>query len=232
MLNDLRYGFRMLLKNPGFTAVVVLSLALGIGANTAVFSLIDAVLLKMLPVRNPEQLVQLTWTRPDGTPDDSFSYPGFEEFRDHNQVFSGVFAFESLGRVNVAMNGHGELAEGQVVSGRYYSVLGVNAIVGRTIGPEDDQAPGANPVAVISYNYWKRRFNLDPETVGKSITINGSPFTIIGITPPEFFGLQTGEAIDLSIPIKMLVQVKPEWSGGGDRSLFKAHDSWWLRVMA
>src|SRR5262249_44263934 len=117
MYNDLRYAFRMLFKNSAFTAVLVLSLALGIGANTAIFSLIDAVLLKMLPVRNPEELVQLSWTRPDGTPDDSFSYPGFEEFRDHNQVFSGVLAFESLGRVNVSVNSHGELVEGQLVSG-------------------------------------------------------------------------------------------------------------------
>jgi putative ABC transport system permease protein len=232
MLNDLRYATRMLGKSPAFTAVVVLSLALGIGANTAIFSLIDAVLLKMLPVQNPEQLVQLTWTGSDGRRDDSFSYPGFEEFRDHSPVFSGVFAFESLGRVNVGVNGRGELAVGQVVSGNYYSVLGVNAIVGRTISPEDDRVPGANPVAVINYNHWKGRFNLDPAIVGRSITINGSPFTVIGVTPPEFFGLQTGDSVDLTIPTKVLAQVKPEWSTTGDRSIFKARDTWWLRVMA
>lgn len=231
LLQDLRYGSRMLAKSPGFTAVVVLSLALGIGANTAIFSLIDAVLLKMMPVRNPEQLVQLTWTAPDGRPDDSFSYPGFEEFRDHNQVFSGVFAFESLDRVNVGVNGQGELVAGQVVSGNYYSVLGVNAVAGRTIGPEDDRVPGPSPVAVISYNYWKRRFNFDPAVVGKGITLNGSPFTIIGVTPSEFFGLQVGDSVDLSIPTKMLAQVEPEW-GVAERSIFEARDTWWLRVMA
>src|SRR5439155_21754738 len=117
-MNDLKFAFRQLVKNPGFTAVAVLTLALGIGANTAIFSLIDAVLLKMLPVRNPEQLVRLSWTDPHGRPDDTFSYPAFEAFRDGNKVFSGVLAFASLGKVNVGVNGEGQLADGQVVSGK------------------------------------------------------------------------------------------------------------------
>jgi predicted permease len=231
-VQDLHFGLRMLRKSRGYTAVAVITLALGIGANTAIFTLIDAVLLKMLPVRDPEQLVQLTWTDPHGRPDDTFSYPTFEEFRDRNEVFSGVLAFASLGKVNVGVNGEGQLADGQVVSGNYYQVLGVNALVGRAISPDDDKVPGASPAAVISYDYWRRRFSLDSGVVGKNLTLNGSPFTIVGVTPPEFFGLQAGNSVDVSVPTKMLAQVKPEWSTVGNRSIFKAVDNWWLEIMA
>src|SRR5690242_15465329 len=222
----------MLSKNPSFTAVAVVTLAFGIGANTAIFGLIDAVLLKMLPVRDPEQLVQLTWTDPHRRSDDTFSYPAFEEFRDRNKVFSGVLAFASLGKVTVGVNGEGQLADGQVVSGNYYRVLGVNAVVGRTVSPEDDKVSGASPVAVIGYDYRRRRFSLYPGVVGRNVTLNGSPFTIIGVTPPEFFGLQAGNSVDVSVPIKMLAQVKPEWSTVGNRSIFNAVDNWWLEIMA
>jgi predicted permease len=205
---DLRYALRTLRRNPGFAVVAVLTLALGIGANTAIFSLIDAVLLKMLPVNNPERLALLTHgDSPDaGT---RFAYSQYKRLRDQNQVFSGLLAYFPL-RLTVSVDGQPEPAvAGQLVSGNYYSVLGVNAALGRTIIPDDDRAPGASPVCVISYNYWRRRFAGAPAIVGKTIHLSGSPFTIIGVTPPEFFGLEVGSSLDISVPLMMQPQVMP-----------------------
>src|SRR5262245_8530507 len=188
-LQDLRYALRTLRRNPGFAAVAVLTLGLGIGANTAIYSLIDAVLLKQLPVKNPEQLVLIRHadSRATVTP---FGYHTYKQFRDQNQVFSGVLAYHQL-RLTVNVDGQPEPAvAGQLVSGNYYSVLGVNAVLGRTIVPDDDRAPGESPVCVISYNYWQRRFAGDPDIVGKTIRLSGAPFNIIGVTQPEFFGLE------------------------------------------
>ena len=209
-VQDLRYGLRMLAKSPGFTSVIVLSLALGIGANTAIFSLIDAVMLKMLPVRQPEQLVLLNWVskghsymirgydgssykdkmgRDIGT---SFSYPIYQSIRARNTAFSDVLGFADADQpLNVNAFGLSGLAKGEYVSGNYFSTLGVGAALGRTFVPADDNA-GASPVAVISYAYWTSRFGGDPSTVGKAITVNSVPFTLIGVTAPEFFGLQAG----------------------------------------
>ena len=172
---DVRYAMRMFGRTPGFTIVVVMTLALGIGANTAVFSLINAVLLKMLPVKDPEQLVQFSKIQPVDGEIDYFSYPEVERFQHEAQAFSGVFAFANLGGVNVEANGHGEIANGQVVSGNYFSTLGVSAILGRTISPADDQVSGGNTVAVISYKYWRERLAGDPAVVGKKIVVNNYP---------------------------------------------------------
>src|SRR5262245_44592655 len=208
MFQDLRYAVRMLLKHRGFTCVAALTLALGIGANTAIFSLIDAVLLKRLPVKNPERLVLLRHANSRGT-ENTFSYRTYEQFRDQNQVFSGLLAYHAL-RLTVSVDGQPEPAvAGQLVSGNYYSVLGVNAALGRTILPDDDRAPGESPVCVLSYNYWRRRFAGDPAVVGKTIHIGGAPFTIIGVTPPEFFGLEVGSSLDISVPLMMQQQVMP-----------------------
>src|ERR1700733_13112469 len=177
---DVRYAMRMFGRTPGFTAVIVVTLALGIGANTAVFSLINAVLLKMLPVKDPEQLVKLSKIQPVNGPNDYFSYPEVERFQRATQAFSAVFAFANLGGVNVEANGHGEIATGQVVSGNYFSALGVSAILGRTIAPADDQLAGSS-VAVISYKYWRERLAGDPAVVGTKIAVNNHPFTIIGV---------------------------------------------------
>jgi predicted permease len=205
---DLRYALRMLHRNSGFAAVAVLTLALGIGANTAIFSLIDAVLLKMLPVRSPEQLVLLRHADGRGTIT-PLPYYAYKQFRDRNQVFSGVLAYHPL-RLTVSIDNSSEPAvAGQLVSGNYYSVLGVNAALGRTIAPDDDRAPGESPVCVISYNYWQRRFAGDPAVVGKTIHLGGAPFTIIGVTPPEFFGLEVGSSLDISVPLMMQQQVMP-----------------------
>src|SRR5262245_1936108 len=209
MFQSLRYGVRMLLKHPGFTCVAALTLALGIGANTAIFSLIDAVLLKMLPVKNPERLVLLRHANSRGT-ENTFAYRTYEQFRDQNQVFSGLLAYHAL-RLTVSVDGQPEPAvAGQLVSGNYYSVLGVNAALGRTILPDDDRAPGESPVCLISFNYWQRRFAGDPAVVGKTIHLSGLPFTIIGVTPPEFFGLEVGRSMDITVPLMMQQQVTAE----------------------
>jgi len=207
-LQDLRYALRTLRRNPGFAAVAVLTLALGIGANTAIFSLIDAVLLKMLPVKNPEKLVLLEYSDSSGT-HAPFHYGAYKQFRNQNQAFSGVLSYYPL-RLTVSVDGQSEPAvAGQLVSGNYYSVLGVNATLGRTIVPDDDRAPGESPVCVISHNYWRLRFASDPSVVGKTIHLGGAPFTIIGVTQPEFFGLEVGSSLDISVPIMMQQQVMP-----------------------
>ena len=242
-LQDLRYGVRMLRNSKIFTAVAVLSLALGIGANTALFSLIDAVILKMLPVKNPSELVLFNWlSAPRGlsrgingtttrdsatgmTTSTSFSYPAYERFRDNNQTLSDIFAFARLYELNVSIEGQPEIAGGQMVSGNYYSGLGVNTMMGRPISPDDD-TPAANPVAVITHRYWQRRFASDPEVVGKTVVVNNVPMTIIGVTPPEFFGaLQVGESADLSIPFSMQPRLQP-----GEANLTKPW-FWWVQIM-
>src|SRR5215468_5907858 len=186
LLQDLRYGLRMLWKNKGFTAIAVLSLALGIGANTAIFSLVDTVLIKMLPVKNPEQLVFL-----EG-PMRTVSYAFYEQARAQRETLAGVCNLDSS-RVNVALDGQAELARVERVTGGYFAVLGVNALLGRTITEEDDKVPGGHPVVVISHRYWQGRFAADPAIVGKTISLNGHSFTIIGVTPPEFFGVAVGQ---------------------------------------
>jgi predicted permease len=212
---DFRYAMRMFGRTPGFTIVVIITLALGIGANTAVFSLINAVLLQMLPVKHPEQLVQFSKVQPVYGPNDYFSYPDFERFQRDTQAFSGLFAFADLGSVDVEVNGNGEIANGQVVSGNYFSTLGVSAILGRTISPADDQPAGESTVAVISYKYWRERLAGDPAVVGTKITVNNYPFTIIGVTPPDFFGLQPGQPIDVSVPLKMIAPLRPAYAMKG-----------------
>jgi predicted permease len=228
---DLRFGIRILRKSPGFSVVAVLTLALGIGANTAIFSFIDAVLLRMLPVRSPEQLVRLTTERPDGKMNDSFSYPTFRLLQE-NQALSGVLAFREMGHLNLLVNGEPGLAKGQVVSGSYYSVLGIRPILGRLITQEDDGVVGGSPVAVISDSYWAKRFNRQPSVVGAKITLNGSPFTIIGVTPPEFFGLQPGESVDVSVPLKMIPALDPPFAAAPPYFVFTAPFRNWLFLVA
>jgi putative ABC transport system permease protein len=150
LIQDLRYGLRMLARNPGFTAVAVITLALGIGANTALFSVIDAMLLRPLPVKDPGRLIQLATIGPL-TNSSHFSYPAFKRFRDENHVFSGVLAVFWLDELDATINSQTESISGQLVSGNFFSLLGVNAAVGRTFTAEEDKAPGQNPVAVISY---------------------------------------------------------------------------------
>ncbi|MBO0858641.1 MAG: ABC transporter permease, partial [Chloracidobacterium sp.] len=201
---DLRYGMRMLLKNPVMTAIAALSLALGIGANTAIFSLIDAVLLKMLPVERPEQLyfIQNVGTRrPDGG---APPYPCFDRFRDQSRSFAGMAAFSEVAP-RLKTDGQIEEVRGQFVSGNYFSLLGVKAVLGRTLSPADDSVPGKGGpdglVAVISFNYWTRRFGRDPAVIGKVTQFGNDPVTIIGVTQPEFYGLVPGKEMDISLSI-------------------------------
>src|SRR5215472_5312827 len=248
---DAKYALRMLRKNPGFTVAVVLTLALGIGANTAIFSLVDAVMLKRLPVREPEQLALLSWAAP-GHPymihslsgnfdrdsagnftSTSFAYPIFTAIRDRDQTFSGVTAFADTDRLNVSVDGQADLAQGQLVSGDFFSTLGVPDALGRTIAPVDD-TEAASRVAVISYSYWARRFGRDPLAVGKAITVNGVPFTLVGVTAPEFFGVQPGTSMDVWIPLRTQPQIDPRritYATPGEVSRFTARDDWWVLIM-
>ena len=240
LLADLRYGLRMLARNPGCTAVAVLTLALGIGANTAIFSLMDAVMLKALPVHKPEQLVLFFEGSDEGMRISDgvgeggrwkyYSYPLYEYLRDHNQFFQGICAFR-LGedRLSVTVVGRpsGESAQevmGHLVSGNYFSVLGVNAILGRTLSPEDDR-PGARPAAVISYGYWKQSFGGDPAVVGKVVDLNGTPFTIVGVTPREFFGERVRRSPDFWLPMVMQPQIMLR------ESFLKDPHIYWVNLM-
>ncbi|MBV9302371.1 MAG: ABC transporter permease [Acidobacteriaceae bacterium] len=219
---DLRYAARLLGKSPGFTAIAVLSIALGIGANTAIFSLIDAVLLKALPVRNSNELVAIGDTTRVGSVSegsgrtDLFSYPFYERFRERNRVFSDVYAsgrseyLEILpagGRPSSEVQG-GKL-RGRFVTGNYFSVLGVPALIGRTFDEQEVHVEGGAPVVVISYACWNRRFARNPAVVGQRISVNGSIFTIIGVMPPEFFGDIVGVPMDVWFPITMQAQANP-----------------------
>jgi predicted permease len=241
MWQDLRYGLSMLWKTPGFTAIAVLSLALGLGANTALFSVVDAMLLKKLPVKEPERLVLLkslagpnfsagSYTGNSNrdpatgtTIMTSFPYQSYVRLREQESVLSDVFAFGNVS-LNLNADGQADVVSGQAVSGNYYAALGVQAALGRTITDSDDNA-AASPVAVLSHRYWQRRFGSDPSVVGKQVSLNNVAFTIVGVTPPGFEGtMQVGSSLDVSIPIAWESQVSAERSRmqGG---------VWWLRLM-
>src|SRR5579864_1282107 len=185
---DVRFAFRTLKKSPVFVAVAVLSLALGIGANTAIFTLLDQVILRRLPVEHPEQLVQLKWEGAyygGNTGYASLSYPMYKDFRDHSQVFSGVVCRYRL-PLNLGLSGRGERLDGELVSGNYFQVLGVKAAVGRLITPEDDRVPDGHPLAVLSYDFWALHFHSDPGVLGQTLLINSREFTVIGVTEKGF----------------------------------------------
>jgi predicted permease len=222
MFQDMRYGLRMLLKTPGFTLAAALSLALGIGANTAIFSLIDAVLLRSLPVREPEKLLLFGKGEDVGATDnfpgrswDLFSYPFYREMRRRNEIFSDVGVTLSMAwGVHGAVNTNGASSEMvridvQPVSGSYFSTLGVNAGLGRIITDSDDQVAGAHPVAVVSHAWWESQLGGDPAAIGKTVTIDRVAYTIIGVAPKEFFGTKVGQAPDMWIPLAMEAQLPP-----------------------
>jgi len=240
---DLRYGAQMLVKHPAFTIVAVLTLALGVGANTALFSVVDAVLLKKLPVKDPEQLVLLraSWDGRkfgpgsyDGsnmrdpatglTTGTSFPMQTLTRLRQEHESLSDVFAFSPM-EVNFNAGGQAEVVSAQVVSGNYYSALGVPALIGRTITDADDNA-AATPVVVLSHRFWTSRFNGDPAAVGKQVNINNLAFTIAGVTPPGFSGTsQVGSSQDVSLPLAWEPQINAESSNLAGAGV------WWLRLM-
>ncbi|MGH9768484.1 MAG: ABC transporter permease [Blastocatellia bacterium] len=205
---DLRYGLRMLRRNPGFTIAAALSLALGIGANTAIFSVVNAALLRPLPVKEPDRLVGLYRKIPQDRNHNRFSYPNYLDTRDRNQSFSGLAAYYFT-PLNLSGGGQTERLWGKVVSGNYFSTLGVEFAQGRTFLPEEDRTPGAHPVAVVSHGLWQRRFGGDPNLVGKTVTLNGYGFTIVGIAPAGFRGTELGMAPDVWVPMMMQAQALP-----------------------
>jgi predicted permease len=228
---DLSYAARQLWKSPGFTIIVVLILALGIGANTAIFSLMNAILLRHLPVDRPEQLFLFGKAQASGStnflPHGStqvFSYPFFREFRSRNQAFSEVAAIQSYlaaSHGRVAGNAELERINVELVSGTYFNTFGVNAAVGRVFTDADDQTPGGHPVAVASYSWWRNRFTRDPSIAGKTITIGRTVYAIIGVAAPEFFGVTVGQSPDLWIPLAMQKEISPD-RNGLEKNLFQS----------
>src|SRR5215213_2180645 len=238
---DVRYGLRTMRRTPWFTAAAVVTMAIGVGANTALFSVVDAVLLKKLPVKEPERLVLFRWTSgPKFSPGShhgnmtrdesgrlvksSFAHQTYARLRGHPGPLSDVLALGSV-PLNVSADGRADVANGQAVSGNYYAALGVPALVGRAITDEDDRA-AAPPVAVLSYRYWQWRFAGDPRVVGRQISLNNVAFTVAGITPQGFNGtMQVGSSPDVSIPIAWEPQVSSA------RPLMAGAGAWWLRLM-
>ncbi len=206
---DFKYSLRTLARTPGFTAIAILTLALGIGANTAIFTLLDQVLLRLLPVKNPQELVLLTMRgRHYGSNwgGNAISHPMFRDFAAHNEVFSDMFCrfpFDA----SLSFNGQAEHVQLELVSGTYFSTLGLNPILGRVFTPEDDKIPDAYPYAVLNYAYWKSRFAGDPEIIGKTLTVNNYPYTIVGVLQPGFDGMELGRSPKLFLPIMMEKEV-------------------------
>jgi predicted permease len=232
LLQDLHYGLRQLRRNPGFTAVAIITLALGIGANTAIFSVINAVMLRMLPVQNPEQLVQIGFQGKHSGQSfigESFSYPLFNKLREHNQPFTDISAFDywdSLEAHPASSGSVGESVKGQLVSINFFSLLGVDPVIGRTFAPDEDSGASAHPVAVISSALWARMFARSPAVMGKKLMVEGTPFTIIGVAPAHFSGVSPGRVDDFWVPVSMQPQVLP----GGNR--LTESDTNWLSLIA
>src|SRR4051812_4378258 len=232
-LQDVRYSVRQMRQKPGFAIVVIVTLALGIGANTAIYSLLDQALLRRLPVQDPAHLVMLRYEGSNtgrvssygGDDKNYFSYPMYRDIRDRNSVFAGVLSTDAV-QVGVQWHNQPELVGGEMVSGNYFEVLGVKPAVGRLFVASDDVAQNANPVAVLSYGYWKRTFAADPQVVGQTVLINGHPFQIVGVAAPGFHSVVTGQTPSIFTPMMMKPQVTPGWNDLDNRR------SAWLNVIA
>jgi len=232
VLEDLRYSLRGLRRSPLFTIVALASLALGIGANTAVFTLMDQALLRSLPVKHPEQIVLMSAPGPrrghiNTSYDDklTFSYPMYRDFRDHNQVFDGVLARYPIS-VNLTWHDETERTNGELVSGNYFDVLGVKAAIGRTFTADDDRTPGGHPVAILSYAFWQRHFGSDPGVLNQTILLNAHPMTVVGVAQRGFQSVGIGESSGVFIPMMMENQMT---SGSND---LQSRRSLWLNIMA
>jgi predicted permease len=229
-VHDLRHGIRLLRRNPGFTLVAIASLALGIGANSAIFGLFNAVRLRVLPVRDPQELAIVRIANVRGgccssnTEFSDLTYPVWERLRQRQQGFSGMLAW-SAQRFNLAVGGEAQYANVLEVSGDYFPVLGVPPAAGRLISASDDRRGCGSPAAVLSHAFWQKRFGGDPLAIGKTLTLEARPFEIIGVTPPDFFGVNVGHSFDVAIPLcaEPLVQ--------GEGSLIDRADGWWLAAM-
>ena len=221
LLNDLRYGVKMLWKSKGLTFVAIVSLAVGIGANSAIFSIVNSLLLRPRPVANPEQLVQLYVGHKDH-PYETTSYPSYLDFRQRNEVFTGLAAY---GIEQFKLGGANQVEQiwGEIVSGNYFDVLGVQAYRGRTFLPEEDAVPNRNPVVVISHGLWQRRFNSDPALVGQTVTLEGQAFTVVGIAPPQYTGMMRGLSSEIWVPAMMTPLLDPS---GSDARLTSRLSRW------
>jgi predicted permease len=241
-IQDLRYALRMLARSPGFAAAALLTLGLGIGANSAIFSVIDAVMLRALPAKDPQRLVILSWSSHhdpnlrghsdygdcdghEGTNDCSFSVPFYEALSRHTSTFSGVAAF--AGPLDVGFNGNGpaNIARGEFVSGDYFSTVGAKTMLGRPLNSADD-APSASPAIVLDYGYWQRAFGADPSAVGRTVRLNNVDVTIVGVAEPSFTGLTPGKSQDFFMPLSLAKRVQSERWGMQDRLSDPA--SWWV----
>jgi predicted permease len=219
-LQDARYAVRTLTRTPGFSLVVVLTLGLGIGANTAIFSLMDQVLLRSLPVKDPRELVQLDGPgtfRGRTSGDRSFSFPMYVDLRDRNDVFSGLVARYGASATLTARN-QAERVDVELLSGNTFHVLGVSPVLGRALTQDDDRIAGAHPVAVLSYSYWQRRFAGTPAVLNQPITVNNTPVTIVGVAPPGFSGVAATQTPDLFMPLVMKAQITPTWNDLDNRA--------------
>jgi predicted permease len=221
-VQDLRYAFRTLRKAPLFTSVAVLSLALGIGANTAIFTLVNQLILQLLPVRDPEQLVLLTARGShygSNTGGNALSYPMYQDFRDKNQVFQGMFC--RFGNAfSLTYEGRTELVSGELVSGNYFPVLGVGAALGRVFSAQDDLIQGGHPIAVLSYGYWRTRFAADAAVIGRKIVLNGYPLTIVGVSRAGFDGVEPGSSPQIRVPMMMKHELTQFYSLNDRRGRF------------
>jgi predicted permease len=244
---DVRYGLRAMASNKLFTAIAVLSLALGIGANTAIYSFMDAIMLRAMPVSHPEQLAIVNWRGPrdagvvhnhngssyrdgeHGTTSPDFPFGAYEFLRDNSQVFSTLFAHAGAGRLNLVVDGQAELGNGEYVSGGYLAGLGIRTAAGRLIGPDDDR-PGAPPVVAISYGLWERRFARSADAIGKTITLNGHPFVVIGVTAPDFFGVNPGRVPVVLIPLRDVRFVDLNRYGDAE-ARYADKNSYWVELM-
>jgi predicted permease len=239
--HDVRYGFRMLSKSPGFMVVAVLSLALGIGANTAIFSLLNAAILRALPVRNPHELRVVNWlgynpvtsnytgsgtrsTSSGGHVASSFPYATYRDFRDRGTGFSEVFAFCQLFGCTALTLAGATTSDGLMVSGNFFKGYGAETLIGRTLAPEDDH-PDAAPATVITYRWWERQFGLDPNALGQTVSINKTSFTVVGILPRRYVGPTAGDSTDFYVPMSAQPQLRSGYP-------LDSYNHWWVEIMA
>ena len=245
LAQDIRYTFRSMAGSKLFTGMAILSLALGIGANTAIYSFMDGVMLRALPVQHSERLVILNWRAKSDAPvvhshwgsdydepgggrtSPNFPYPAFELLRDHNDVLSSLFGHAGGSRLNLVIDGSAELASGQYVTGGFFSGLGVAPAAGRLITPEDDK-PGAANIAVITDDYWHTRFAASPSVVGKQIQINGTSFTIAGVAAPEFYGVSPDNKPSVFLPMANIGLTRPQGDTG---AMFREGTYYWIELM-
>ncbi len=212
LLQDLRYSIRLLAKAPGFTVATVATLALAIGVNTAMFSLINTIVLAPLPFDNADRLVRVFRDSPDDDPFSAFSYPDYLEYRDRNEAFEELVVYSFM-PASVETNEGAESVFGQIVTGNYFTTLGVSAQQGRLLTPEDDLTPGGHPVVVVSDRYWQRAMGGAPDAVGATLTMSGHAFTVVGVAPKGFAGAMPVPTPDLWMPMMMLEQIRPDWKG-------------------